>query len=146
MSLAEQWYAQQMQRHQEFRQRQQSVASFLEETRSHQQRVWLEERQKRAAFMAALRHSVWGKTPSPQNGDKDETGSGQTNKPQEVKWETLWQIGTPGVQEFPQTGGGIQIFNYDVERDPNSTARPQMPGWIGVPAILPYVRPLTTAQ
>jgi cyanobactin cluster PatC/TenC/TruC protein len=46
--------------------------------------------------------------------------------------ETLWQIGKPkgGKQEFLQTGGWSQEFNYDVEADSDPVNRPQVPGII----------------
>ncbi len=44
------------------------VATFLEETRSHQQEVWLEQQYQRAAYVAALQDYVWGTTPTPGNG------------------------------------------------------------------------------
>jgi cyanobactin cluster PatC/TenC/TruC protein len=46
--------------------------------------------------------------------------------------ETLWQIGKPkgGKQEFLQTGGWSQEFNYDVEADSDPVNRPQLPGII----------------
>jgi cyanobactin cluster PatC/TenC/TruC protein len=44
--------------------------------------------------------------------------------------ETLWQIGKPkgGKQEFLQTGGWSQEFNYDVGSDADPVNRPQVPG------------------
>jgi type II secretory pathway pseudopilin PulG len=44
------------------------VAAFLEETRLHQQEVWIEQQQQRAAYVAALQDYVWGTTPTPANG------------------------------------------------------------------------------
>ncbi|NMF61390.1 hypothetical protein DP115_00725 [Brasilonema octagenarum UFV-OR1] len=44
------------------------VAAFLEETRLHQQEVWFEQQQQRAAYVAALQNYVWGTTPIPENG------------------------------------------------------------------------------
>ncbi|NEU74321.1 hypothetical protein PI95_017580 [Hassallia byssoidea VB512170] len=44
------------------------VAAFLEETRSHQQEVWFDQRQQRAAYVAAIQNYVWGTTPIPENG------------------------------------------------------------------------------
>lgn len=44
------------------------VAAFLEETRSHQQEVWFDQQQQRAAYVAALRHYVWGTTPTFEDG------------------------------------------------------------------------------
>lgn len=44
------------------------VAAFLEETRSHQQEVWFDQQQQRAAYVAALQNYVWGTTPIPENG------------------------------------------------------------------------------
>lgn len=41
------------------------VAAFREETRSHQLQVWQEQRQQRAAYVAAMRNYVWGTTPIP---------------------------------------------------------------------------------
>ncbi len=40
------------------------VATFLEETRSHQQEVWLDQAQQRAAYVAAVQDYVWGTTPT----------------------------------------------------------------------------------
>ena len=60
MSLREQWYNARMQRQQEVLERKQSVAAFLEQTRSQQQQMWLEQAQQRAAYMAALQDYVWG--------------------------------------------------------------------------------------
>lgn len=65
MSLREQWYAAQLQRQQEFLERKQQVAAFLEETRSHHQQVWQENRQQRTAYVAAIKNYVWGTTPTP---------------------------------------------------------------------------------
>ncbi len=75
MSLREEWYAARMQRQQEVRERQQQVAVFLEETRLHQQQVWFEQAQARAAYVAALRDYVWGTTPTPVQGSNIGTGS-----------------------------------------------------------------------
>lgn len=44
-----------------------NIAAFREETRSHQQQVWLEQAQQRAAYIAALQDYVWGTTPTPGN-------------------------------------------------------------------------------
>ena len=44
------------------------VATFLEETRSHQQEVWFDQQQQRVAYVAALQDYVWGTTPTPENG------------------------------------------------------------------------------
>lgn len=68
MSLREQWYAARIQRQQEVLERKQSVAAFLEETRSHQQEVWLEAAQQRAAYVAAIKDYVWGTTLTPEDG------------------------------------------------------------------------------
>ncbi|WP_082218356.1 cyanobactin biosynthesis PatC/TenC/TruC family protein [Kamptonema formosum] len=56
--------------------------------------------------------------------------------------EILWQIGKPkgGKQEFLQTGGWSQEFNYDVEADSDSVNRPQVPG------ILSQIRSTKTAK
>ncbi len=75
MSLREEWYAARMQRQQEVSERQQQVAVFLEETRLHQQQVWFEQAQQRAAYVAALRDYVWGTTPTPVQGSNIGTGS-----------------------------------------------------------------------
>lgn len=79
MSLREEWYAARMQRQQEVRSRQQQVAEFLLQTRSHQQQVWLEQQQQRAAYVAAIRDYVWGTTsPTYVNGSNAATGSAQS--------------------------------------------------------------------
>jgi DNA-binding protein H-NS len=44
------------------------VAAFLEETRLHQQEVWFDQRQQRAAYVAAIQNYVWGTTPISENG------------------------------------------------------------------------------
>ncbi|MFN6499044.1 MAG: hypothetical protein RMX65_018890 [Nostoc sp. DedQUE01] len=75
MSLREQWYAARSQRQQEVLERRQQVATFLVETRSQLNEVWLEQRQQRVAYVAAIKNYVWGTTPNPENGNL-----GQTNK------------------------------------------------------------------
>ncbi|GAX41488.1 hypothetical protein NIES4075_24610 [Tolypothrix sp. NIES-4075] len=45
------------------------VAAFLEETRSHQQEVWFDQRQQRSAYVAAMRNYVWGTTPTFEDGN-----------------------------------------------------------------------------
>lgn len=82
MSLQEEWYAARLQRQQEVFERQQQVATFLLETRSHQQQVWREQAQQRAAYVAALRDYVWGTASAPGNGSHTATGSDHSNKAQ----------------------------------------------------------------
>ncbi len=60
MSLREQWYTARSQRQQEVIERKQEVATFLQETRSHLNEVWLEQRQQRVAYVAAIKNYVWG--------------------------------------------------------------------------------------
>ncbi|MBD2181957.1 hypothetical protein H6S82_04890 [Planktothrix sp. FACHB-1355] len=43
---------------------QSDVANFREETRLHQQEVWMEEAHQRAAYVAAMRDYVWGTAPT----------------------------------------------------------------------------------
>lgn len=67
MSLRQEWYAAQLQRQQEFLERKQQVAAFLQEVRSHHQQISEEQRQQRLAYVAAIKHAVWGTTPASGN-------------------------------------------------------------------------------
>jgi len=73
MSLRQEWYAAQLQRQQEFLERFQQVAAFLEEVRSHHQQLWQEQRQQRTAYVAASKNSVWGTTPASGNDSNTTT-------------------------------------------------------------------------
>lgn len=81
MSLKDQWYAARVRRQEELRQRQQQVAAFLQETRAHQQQVWIEERQKREAFVASVRDYVWGPSLTPDTTSSPAIGSAQGTQP-----------------------------------------------------------------
>ena len=65
MSLKTQWDAARVQRQQEVLERKQSVAEFLEETRSHRQQVSQEAAHDRAAYVATIKNYVWGTTSAP---------------------------------------------------------------------------------
>ncbi|KAF3889421.1 MULTISPECIES: hypothetical protein [Nostocales] len=81
MSLREQWNAARSQRQQEVLERRQMVANFLLETRSHLDEVWLEQRQQRVAYVAAIKNYVWGTTPDTDNGSSNTTNLGQSEVP-----------------------------------------------------------------
>ena len=81
MSLKDQWYAARVQRQQELRQRQQQVAAFLQETRAHQQQVWMEERQQREVYVASVRDYVWGAALTPETASSPAIGSVQGTQP-----------------------------------------------------------------
>lgn len=80
MSLKEQWDAARVQRQQEVLERKQEVVTFLQEVRSDQQETWLEQRQQRAAYVAALKNYVWGTTPTPENDSNTGNGSAQSDR------------------------------------------------------------------
>ena len=62
--------------------------------------------------------------------------------------EILWQIGKPkgGKQEFLQTGGWSQEFNYDVEADSDPVNRPQVPGILSCSGSNKAAKEAATAQ
>ena len=93
MSLKEQWDAARVQRQQEVLERKQEVATFLQEVRSDQQETWLEQRQQRAAYVAAIKNYVWGTTPTSGDGNNIVTESGQSDRHQ-----AKWRLGVPGKQ------------------------------------------------
>ncbi|MDZ8260443.1 hypothetical protein [Nostoc sp. ChiQUE01b] len=80
MSLREQWYAARSQRQQEVLERRQHVATFLLETRSQLNEVWLEQRQQRVAYVAAIKNYVWGTTPNTENDSNIATDVGQSKR------------------------------------------------------------------
>lgn len=80
MSLREQWYAARSQRQQEVLERRQQVATFLLETRSQLNEVWLEQRQQRVAYVAAIKNYVWGTSSNAENGSNIATDVGQSKR------------------------------------------------------------------
>lgn len=85
--------------------------AFREKTRSHQQQVWLEQAQQRAAYIAALQDYVWGKTPAP--GNVRSATSASSSPPQMAATPVVNSNNVDRVYQYLQQNAGARTSQIE---------------------------------